>query len=307
MLDKQPLVSLVIPCYNHEKFVKKSVQSIIDQSYKNIELIIIDDGSKDNSVNEILKMVPLCEERFTSFEFRYRENKGLSATLNEAILWSNGDYWAICSSDDYFHEDKILEQINFFKENNDISFCVTKLNVVDDNDILLEESTLHYNRGVNTNISFGDLFTFKVTLPITGVYGMDLIKTSLGGFDENLVAEDYDINLRIASNTEIGLINKNLFFYRSPAALGSDRKRPTMKLEVSESHLKTINKYSAHELYDEAIRNWNYRRFIAFSSYYQTKFYAFKGMLNSMHKFNDIYFYRSIVKLIFIWKDYNAK
>ena len=65
-LDSHPLVSIVIPCYNHENFVQECIQSVIDQTYENIELIIIDDGSKDNSV-EIIK---------NFFSLTYVENRG---------------------------------------------------------------------------------------------------------------------------------------------------------------------------------------------------------------------------------------
>jgi len=83
--SNQPLVSVVIACYNHEFFVQDSIQSVIDQTYQNIELIIIDDGSKDGSVKKIQEMIPNCQQRFIRFEFRHRLNKGLSATLNEAL------------------------------------------------------------------------------------------------------------------------------------------------------------------------------------------------------------------------------
>ena len=64
--NNQPLVSVVIPCYNHEQFVRDSIQSVIDQTYQNIELIIIDDGSKDSSVEIIKKMLSACEQRLVN-------------------------------------------------------------------------------------------------------------------------------------------------------------------------------------------------------------------------------------------------
>lgn len=87
MTKQQPLVSIVIPCYNHEKYVQESIQSVIEQDYDNIELIIIDDGSSDNSVTKIKEMIQVCQKRFKRFEFRHRPNKGLCATLNEALAW----------------------------------------------------------------------------------------------------------------------------------------------------------------------------------------------------------------------------
>ena len=59
-----PLVSVIIPAYNHEKYIKKAIESIINQTYENIELIIVDDGSDDFTWNKIQEMKPLCEKRF---------------------------------------------------------------------------------------------------------------------------------------------------------------------------------------------------------------------------------------------------
>ncbi|MEG0901309.1 MAG: glycosyltransferase family A protein, partial [Clostridia bacterium] len=118
MADK---LMVVIPCYNHESFVQDSIQSVIDQSYQNIELIIIDDGSKDGSVEKIKEMLDLCEERFIRFKFISRENRGISVTLNEAIRWSKGEYWAICSSDDFYHYNKIEKQVTLMHNDKNIA------------------------------------------------------------------------------------------------------------------------------------------------------------------------------------------
>ena len=98
--NNKPLVTGLIPSYNHAKYIKESIQSMIDQDYENMEMIIIDDGSSDNSIEIIESMIPLCKKRFKRFEFRHRENKGVSATLNEGIMWSKGKYLSPLASDD---------------------------------------------------------------------------------------------------------------------------------------------------------------------------------------------------------------
>ena len=147
------MVSVVIPCYNHENFVQDSIQSVIDQTYQNIELIIIDDGSKDGSVEKIQEMIPACQERFIRFEFRHRLNKGLSATLNEALEWCQGIYYSAIASDDMMLPEKTKLQVEFLKENKnldsrswiiDIINCIEKMNKNNKN-------TMENNQSANTS------------------------------------------------------------------------------------------------------------------------------------------------------------
>lgn len=300
--DSCPLVTVAIPCYNHENFIADSIKSIIKQSYSNIELIIIDDGSKDSSVERIKELELLCESRFTRFKFITRKNKGLTETLNEAIEWSRGKYWTTCSSDDFYHEDKIIKQVEFLERNNNYNFCITKSFVINDLNEILDAQTLSYNSGLDNVLRFEDIYIFKVHLPVTGMYDTKFLKNSLHGFDIKATAEDYEVYLRIATKTLIGVVNEYLYYYRSPEALGGLRKRRPMRLDVSESHLHTIQKYKSHPLYKKALIEWNYRRFIFFSAYKDTKYYALKGMIKSLTKYKEKTFYKSIFKLLFMWK-----
>ena len=304
--SNQPLVSVVIPCYNHENFVQDSIQSVINQTYQNIELIIIDDGSKDGSVEKIKEMIPACQERFIRFEFRHRSNKGLSATLNEALEWCEGIYFSALASDDYYHKDKIFFQAYYLQNNNDKKFCITKSFVVDDLNNVLNDQTLRYNLGLNENIQFNDVFTFKVHLPVTGLYNLKILRDELRGFDESITAEDYDLYLRLLEFYNVGILDCKLYYYRSPSAIGGEGSRPVMRLDVSNSHRVTIEKFKHHKLYNEAILCWNYRRFIYFSSYSKTKKYAVKGGFKSLSKF-DIYYFKAIFRIVFYWKKYYGK
>ena len=116
-IEKNPLVSVVIPCFNHENFVQQTIQSVIDQDYKNIELIIIDDGSKDSSVEKIKSLVSVCVNRFDKFYFIHRINKGLCETLNEAIEICSGEYLCCIASDDIILNDKISYQVKYLENN----------------------------------------------------------------------------------------------------------------------------------------------------------------------------------------------
>ena len=107
------LVSVLVPCFNHAKYIETCILSVINQSYKNIELIVLDDGSTDGSYE-------IAEQLKLKFDFKLikQDNRGLAATLNRAIIeFSNGDYVAICASDDYFPINKIEKQVGFMQLN----------------------------------------------------------------------------------------------------------------------------------------------------------------------------------------------
>ena len=108
---KNPKVSIVIPAYNHEKYVGEAIQSVLDQTFRDFELIIINDGSTDHTEAEIL--------RFKDDRIRYysQENRGLSATLNRGIELARGEYFNFLPSDDAFLPDKLETQLRIFEEN----------------------------------------------------------------------------------------------------------------------------------------------------------------------------------------------
>lgn len=107
MREKNPLVTAVIPVYNHENYVVSSISSIINQSYQNIELIVINDGSTDDSDRRVLELEAQCKQRFVRFLYVNRPNRGVSATLNEALQWAEGEYFSALASDDVAHPSKI--------------------------------------------------------------------------------------------------------------------------------------------------------------------------------------------------------
>jgi alpha-1,3-rhamnosyltransferase len=117
----QPLVSMVIPSFNHGQYVQACIKSILAQDYKNIELIIIDDGSTDDSIYKIDNTVRACTNRFVNFEFRSRPNKGLAATINEALEWARGTYFAAIASDDLLHTNKTSSLLAHIEREEDVA------------------------------------------------------------------------------------------------------------------------------------------------------------------------------------------
>lgn len=109
-----PLISVIIPVYNVEKHLKKCLDSIVNQTYKNLEIILIDDGSKDGSA-DICREYAEKDDRIV---FISRENRGVSATRNEGIDLAHGDYFSFIDSDDYLELDAYEYLINLINEHN---------------------------------------------------------------------------------------------------------------------------------------------------------------------------------------------
>lgn len=211
--NNQPLVSVVIACYNHENFVQDCVQSIIDQTYENIELIIIDDGSKDGSVEKIQEMIFACEKRFKRFEFRHRSNKGLSATLNEALEWCEGEYFSPTASDDMMFSKKITTQVKFFLENldNKIVGLFSGYQIINKENIILDKIVKKEKK-----YNFNDLIMHNFDLPApTAMLKLNEVKM-IGGYNENLKIEDWYMWLKLTEfGSELLYINQPLVKYRS--------------------------------------------------------------------------------------------
>lgn len=106
---KKPLISVVIPTYNRADWISEAVDSVLGQTFKDLELIIIDDGSKD-STDKVLKKYG------SKIRYFYQENAGLSDARNKGILASQGDYIAFLDSDDVWFEKKLETQINELRQ-----------------------------------------------------------------------------------------------------------------------------------------------------------------------------------------------
>lgn len=117
------MVSVIIPVYNREKTIKKAIASVLDQTWNDLEVIVVDDGSTDNSANEIKSMKDI------RIKYIYQKNAGACAARNHGLDLAQGDIIAFHDSDDIWHEDKLEKQLNKLNETGaDIVFC--KLNEI---------------------------------------------------------------------------------------------------------------------------------------------------------------------------------
>ena len=235
MIGNNSLVSVVIPAYNHEKYVQETIKSIINQTYQNIELIIVDDGSKDSTWQKIQEMKVRCEQRFSRVVFETKQNEGTCKTLNRLIDLSKGEYIYMIASDDIAKPYAIEKEIKFLSSNPDYAL------VVGDNEIIDSESNRCYWDENSNNIydkakakylTFGDRLKtwrdFDFTSEEFGMYHTlyngnyipngYLIRKSIfektGLFTTNAPLEDYWLMLQISKYAKMKYLDEILFSYR---------------------------------------------------------------------------------------------
>ena len=107
-----PLVSIIIPVYNGENYLREAIDSALAQTYKNIEIIVVNDGSKD-------KTDEICKSYGSRIRYFKKENGGVSTALNLGIKKMNGEYFSWLSHDDLYYDDKIKVEVDYLRELDD--------------------------------------------------------------------------------------------------------------------------------------------------------------------------------------------
>ncbi|AOA56995.1 glycosyltransferase family 2 protein [Acinetobacter larvae] len=189
---QQALVSVIIPCYNHEQFVQDSINSVIAQDYANIELIIIDDGSQDQSAVRIQALCSQCQQRFSRFEYRCRPNKGLSATLNEALAWCQGEYFAILASDDKMLATKISSQTGYLAQHPHVAVVVGGVRLIDVDDQVVGQ--WHH---AATSYQFQQILRHQHEIPAPTALLRRADVLNLGGYKDGILLEDWYMWLKL--------------------------------------------------------------------------------------------------------------
>ncbi len=194
-----PLISVIIPTYNRFEFLRPAVESVLSQTCRNYELIVIDDGSTDGT-GEGLKPYG------NRLRYIYQENRGVSAARNRGLSLAQGTWIAFLDSDDYWLPAKLEAQVRFFAENPQALICQT------------EEIWIRHGRRVNPHKKHrkfsGDIFSPSLIRCIVSPSAVMIRREFLiqiGPFDESLPAcEDYDLWLRISCRFPVFLIEEPL-------------------------------------------------------------------------------------------------
>lgn len=189
-----PLVTVIIASYNHAPYIEQSINSVINQTYKNIELLVVDDGSKDESP-AILKR--LQEQH--GFDLRFQANKGLARTLNEAIERAQGSLIVPFGSDDIMMPQRIATQAAYMNGKPEVGICSANIETIDQNGQVMGAREQRNRNLPFRRLDFDDLFLDRKPGPMAAT--LMLRREALekvGGFDDSIRLEDVYIELAIA-------------------------------------------------------------------------------------------------------------
>lgn len=205
-MPDEKIVSVIMPSYNHADYIEKAIRSVFEQTYTKIELIVIDDGSTDNSKEKLEELAQRHD-----FKLIFQQNSGVCKTLNRAIReFATGDYIALLASDDHWHARKIELQMELLlRENGEFSYTQAS-----EFDSLSGKVLRIFPKKPLQGHVLNQVFVSQ-HVPAGSMLFSKTLYDRVGGFDETLKEEDWDFVIRCASETRFYPLAQPLFFYRS--------------------------------------------------------------------------------------------
>lgn len=230
-----PKVSVIIPVFNGSNYLKKAIESVLNQTYANIEIIVVNDGSQDNGETEKIAL-----SFGKSIQYYFKENGGVASALNLGIRKMTGEYFSWLSHDDYFEPDKIEKQIKRIEELGDPLTVVYGNYYIEDMS-QPEKSTIFHDEIYDTDILENGIFPVYLGLVAGGTVLFNRKHFEIiGKFREDLITvQDYDFWFRLFHNSNISFINEPLMTIRWHEKQGS----------------KTLKQYTKE-------REWLYQNFL---------------------------------------------
>ena len=206
------LVSVIILSYNHVGFIENTIRSILNQSYKNIEIIVIDDGSTDDSVVLLQKLRKEIE-----FKLVCKENGGVVSAINVGIQEANGDYIVLHACDDISLPNRVANQIEVFLRYPEASFISSNINLVNKEGIYQKELLKRKKEKI---INLDDAILGADISSVGCMYNAKHLKYIV--LDEAYIAEDPQIHLLLLSKFKYAIVDYGepvLNYYLNPKGL----------------------------------------------------------------------------------------
>ena len=192
-------ISVIIPTYNRKNTLPRAVESVLNQTYKPVKIIVVDDGSTDGTKEWFSEMYPLVH-------YIYQVNSGVSSARNTGINSARGNWIALLDSDDEWLPDKLELQVKLLQNNAELRFCHTN-EIWIRNGVRINQMKKHQKYGGNIFKKCLDICRIS---PSSSLFHTSVIK-DVGRFDESLdVCEDYDLWLRITAKYPVLFLDQPL-------------------------------------------------------------------------------------------------
>ena len=208
-----PEISVIIPTYNCAKYVSKAVKSVLEQTYKDYEIIVIDDGSTDQTKEIIMPYL-----KYKDVHYIYQKNKGLAVARNTGIYNSKGKYIALLDADDYWVSIKLEKQMKIFEKKSDITLVHSNVYLYFEQD---EAKTEKYSRNIDYNQFtqrelFEKILLWQADIFVPTILIKKDVFNKIGYFDEKLTylgCEDREFCLRLFREYKTYFLKDYLAYY----------------------------------------------------------------------------------------------
>ena len=234
-----PLVSVLIPAYNHEQFILECLDSVGAQEGVRMELLVIDDGSSDGTARVAEAWIERSSHHFERAEIRSRPNQGICSTLNELVAWSTGDYACLLASDDALLPRGVASRVDYLEDHPLLEAVMSDVQLMDDAGNVLATSALeaygYRKKALRTNQLLG-LFLSTWTPPFSHqFFRAEWLRRN--PYPSGLGYEDYYTALRLGRDRRIGFLPTTTVRYRVASGRNQGRLPVT---DLVATHAATI-------------------------------------------------------------------
>ena len=202
LLDQSITISVIIPCYNSEKFLRETIESVLSQTYNNYEIIAVDDGSTDNTRSII--------SEYPQIKYFYQDNQGASSARNKGLKESIGEFIIFLDSDDKLLPERLQIGVEYLEENLNCAFILGWFDYIDSNGHVYDKAT-----GLLVDVDYKTMLEGEALVSPSGCIFRKEHLLSVGGFDVNTDAsEEYELYLKLSRKYPFYFHNETIFQYR---------------------------------------------------------------------------------------------
>ncbi|MFB6209886.1 MAG: glycosyltransferase family 2 protein [Candidatus Nanohaloarchaea archaeon] len=227
-----PLVSVVIPHFEGKEWVEETIRSVENQTYENIELVIVDDNSQDDSLEFIRSLEIDLEVEIAEND----ENLGMAANRNRGVRIADGDYISILDQDDICHEERFEKQVEYMEENPETGITYTNLQQIDPGGEVINRQKFEKSL---RDMSFGEIAEYVYTtywmpedppIPLTTELIRSEVFEQIGFYDESLYGlNDRDLMVRAAREYDVAVMDEVLFSKREHGGNASGKREKMVR------------------------------------------------------------------------------